>query len=132
MAASVGAAFRIERRIDMGNCSTQPPHHVFDHVISADDKTIAVEHRRQVPVAKVPSDAHEMTQIRAANFSEWFGRGDNFDKSPVLQHQCVTLAQPMRLFQIQQELRPRLRSHHDAAAMTLVEIEDDGAGGCGI
>ena len=130
MAASVGAAFRIERRIDVGHLRAQAPHHILDHVITADDEPVAIEHGRQMPVAEVPRDAHEMAQVIAADLGEWFRRSYNLDMPAVFQHQRDALAQAVRLLEVEQELETVGRAHHDAAAMALVEIEDD-AGGCG-
>ena len=130
MAASVGAAFRIERRIDVGHLRAQAPHHILDHVITADDEPVAIEHGRQMPVAEMPGNADEVTQVVTADFSEWLRRGNNFDMLPVLQHQRIACTQPMGLFEIEQELEPVVRAHDNAASMAAVEVEHDTGDGC--
>ena len=62
-----------------------------------------VEHGRQVAVAQVPGDADEMAQIITADFGERLGRGNDLDMPAVFEDEQVTLPQPVRLFQVEQE-----------------------------
>src|SRR5438270_5245506 len=54
--ANVGAAFRIERRLDLKHLGTEVLHHILDHVITANSQILACDLDRQVPVAEMPGD----------------------------------------------------------------------------
>src|SRR5262245_64919835 len=50
----VGAAFGIERRLDLDHARAQPLHHLLYHVIPPDAQTLAHDLRRQMAVAEMP------------------------------------------------------------------------------
>jgi hypothetical protein len=129
VAAGIGAALGVERRVEVRCPGAQPPHHVLDHMVAADHQPIAVEHGRQMPVAEVPRDANEVAQIVAADFSERLGRGDDFHLPSILQHQPIPLPQPVGLFEIEQEFKRALGAHDDAPTVPAIEIEADAGDG---
>ena len=65
--AGIGAAFRIERRLDLDHACTQALHHRLDDVIAPDAQALDHDLRRQMAVAEVPGEAHQMVRIVAAN-----------------------------------------------------------------
>ena len=56
MARRIGAAFGIERCLDLDNARAQPLHHRLDDVIPADAQPLAHDLRRQMAVAEMPGD----------------------------------------------------------------------------
>ncbi len=100
---TIGTAFGVEGRFDGDDAGAEAPHHILDYVVAADDEAIAVEHGRQVAVAQMPGDTDEMAQIITADFGERLGRGNDLDVPAIFKHQPVALAQPVRLFQVEQE-----------------------------
>ena len=128
-AAGISAAFGIERRLDGDDTRAKTAHHILDHMIAADAQTLADDLRRQMAVAEMPGDPHQMMGIGASDFHQRLGRGDHFDQPPVFQHQRIAAAQRYRFFQIQQEFQPARSRHRHAAAMTVVEIEHHRIGG---
>jgi len=128
-AASVGAALGIERGFDDDHACAEAAHHVFDHMIAADAKTLADDLRRQMPVAEVPGDPHEMVRIGAANFHQRFGRSDHLDQPPVFQHQRIAAAERDGLLQVEQEFQPVRAGHRHPPPVPVVEAEDHRIGG---
>ena len=125
----IGAAFGIERRFDLDDLGAEALDHVLDHMIAADAQALGHELRRQMAIAEMPGDTHEMAGIGAADFDQRLGGGDHFDHAAVFQHQTVAAAQRDSLGKVEQEFQPMRARHRHAAAMAPVEIEHDGVGG---
>jgi len=98
MPVGVSPAFRVERRLDFDDARTKPAHHVFDHMIPPDTQALCRDLRRQMPVAEVPGDAHQMMRIFAADFRQWLGRSHDLDQPSILQHKRIAAAQRGRRF----------------------------------
>jgi hypothetical protein len=124
--AGIGTTFRIERRLDLDNAGTKPFHHGLDHMVMADAKPLADDLRRQVPVAEVPGQPHEMARISPADFEKMFRCSHNFDQPAILQHQSISAPQRGHLLKIEQEFETARPSHCHAAAMTVVKTKYDG------
>jgi len=63
----IGAAFRIERRLDLAGFRAEAAHHVGNHMVAADAQFCARDLRRQMSVAEVPGNAHEMFLVARAD-----------------------------------------------------------------
>ena len=122
-APDISAAFRIERCFNDNDARAKAAHHLLDHMIAPDAQALADDLRRQMAVAEMPGDPHQMMRIGAADFHQQLGRGNHFDQPPVFQHQRIAAAQRDGFFQIQQEFQPARSRHRHAAAMPVVEIE---------
>jgi hypothetical protein len=124
----IGAAFRIERRLDLQNAGAETAGHVFDDVIAADAQALLQQFGRQVTIAQMPGDARQRRRVGAANLQELFGRGDYFDNAPVFQRQAVAGAQHDRLRQIEQKGEAAHADHRDPPAVAIVIVEHDRVG----
>jgi len=124
----IGAAFGIERRLDLDDSRAKPLHHRFDHMISADAQRLGHDLGRQMPVAEMPGDPDQMVRIGAANFNKRLRRCDHFDQPAVVEHQRIAAAQRDGVFEIEQELKPARAAHRHAPPVPVVEIEHDGIG----
>ena len=122
----VGAAFGIEWRLDLDHAAAEAAHHLLDHMIAADAQPLCHHLHRQVAVAEVPGDAHEMQVVAAADFQQRLRGCHHLDQPPVVQHQRVAAAQRDHLGQVEQELQPARTGHRHAPAMAVVELEHDG------
>ena len=60
---AVGAAFGIERGADLAHLGAEALQHVDDHVVVADQDAVALDLRRQVPVAEMPREPREGTPV---------------------------------------------------------------------
>jgi hypothetical protein len=127
-ATGIGAAFGIERRLDLDDAGTQPLHHRLDDMVTPDPQALGHDLRRQMTVAEMPGDANQMVRIGAADFDQRLGCGDHLDQPAVFEHQRVATAQRNRVFQIEQKLQPTGAGHRHPPPVTIVEIEHDGIG----
>lgn len=128
-AGVIGAAFRIERRIDLDNARAEATHHFRDHVIAANTQRLRHDLGRQMTVAEMPCDTDEMQGVIAADLDQRFGSGNHFDQTAVVEHQRVASAQYDRLFQIEHKRKPARSRHRHTPAITIIEIEHDRIGG---
>ena len=124
----IGAAFGIERRLDLDDAGAESLHHRLDDVVAADAQALRHDLRRQMAVAEMPGDADQMQRIGAADLDQRLGRGDHLDQPAVLQHQRVAAAQRDGVFQIEQEFQPARARHRHPPPVPVVEIEHDGIG----
>ncbi len=123
-AAGISAAFGIERGFNDNDARTEAAHHVLNDVIAADTKAFADDLGRQMAVAKMPGDTHQMMRIGAANFHQRFRCCDHFDQPPIFQHQCIAAAQGNGFLQIQQKLQSARAGHRHPSSVPVVEAED--------
>lgn len=128
-AAGIRTAFRIERRLDDDYARAETAHHILDHMVAPNPQSLANDLRRQVTIAEMPGDPHQMMRIGTANFHQRLRRGHHFDQASVFQHQRIATAQCDGFFQIQQEFEPARARHSHATAMTVIEIEHHRVGG---
>ena len=129
MLAGIGAAFGIERRLDLDDARAEALHHRLDDVIAPDPQALGHDLGRQMPVAEMPGDPNQMMRIDAADFHQRLRRGDHFDQPAVLEHQRVAAAQRYGVFKIEQEFEPARADHRHPPPVPVVEIEHDGIGG---
>ncbi len=104
--SGIGAAFGIERRLDLDDAGAESRHHRLNDVVAANPQALRHDLRRQMAIAEMPGDPHQMQRIGAADFDQRLGSGDHLDQAAVLQHQGITTAQRDGVFQIKQELEP--------------------------
>ena len=64
----IGAAFGIERRLDLDDARAEPLHHRLDDVVAADAQALWHDLRRQMAIAEMPGDANQVRRIAAADF----------------------------------------------------------------
>jgi len=130
MIASIGARLRVEWSIDLFNATTQSRNHVCDDVVGAYTQTLTQHLHRQVPVAEMPGNAQQCHLISRVNFQKRLGLRSYKHDIATLQHQPVSIAEASDLRQIEQQLGARLRSQRNAAAVTMVVIEEHGVYRC--
>ena len=129
--AGISAAFRIERRFDGDDARAETPHHLLDNVIAPNAKALAGDLRRQMTIAEMPRDPHQMLRIGAANLHQRLRCSDDLDQPAVVQHQRIAAAQRHRLFQVQQEFKSARTGHSHAPPVPVVETENHRINGLG-
>jgi len=128
MARRIGAAFGIERRLDLDDPRAQPLHHRLDDMIAADAQALRHDLRRQMAVAEMPGDPDQMQGIGAADFEQRLRGRHHLDQPSVFQDQRITAAQRDRVLQIEQEFESARARHRHPPPVAVVEIEHDGIG----
>jgi hypothetical protein len=127
-AALIGAAFGIERRLDLDDPRAEPFHHRLDHVVAPDPQALRHDLRRQMTVAEMPGEPNQMSGIMASDLDQRLGGCDDFDQPPVVEHQRIAAAQRDRVLQIKQELKPACAGHRHPPPVPVIEAEHDGIG----
>lgn len=123
IAAGIGAALGVERRLDLDHAPAKPAYHLLDDVVAADPQAAGDDLGRQMAVAEMPGDAHQVHRILAPDLGQGLGRGDHLDQPAVLQHQRVAAAQRHRLLEIEHEFQPAGAGHGHAPPVAVVEVE---------
>jgi hypothetical protein len=126
MRSGIGAAFGIERRFDLDDLGAKTLHHLLDDMIAADAQALGHDLRRQMAIAEMPCEPHQMAGIGTTDLDQWLRRCDHLDQAAVFQHQSVAAAQGNGVFEIEQEFQSARPRHRHAATMTIVEVENDG------
>ena len=124
----IGAAFGIERRLNLDDARAEPLHHRLDDMIAANAQALRHDLRRQMAVAEMPGDADQMQGIGAADLDQWLGRRHHLDQPSVFQHQRIAAAQGDGVFEVEQEFEPSRAGHRHPPPVPVVEIEHDGIG----
>ena len=127
-ATLIGAAFGIERRLDLDHTRAEPPNHRLDDMVAPDSQAFWHDLGRQMPVAEMPAEPHQMLRVDPANFQQRFGRRHHLDQPAVVEHQRVAAAQRNGIFEIEQEFQPARPSHRHPPPVAVVEIKHDGIG----
>lgn len=128
-ATGIGAAFRIERRFNGDDARAEAPHHFFDDMIAPDAKALADDLGRQVAVAEMPRNAHQMEWIGATDLHQRLGRGHDLDQPAVFQHQRIAATQRHCFLEVQQKFKPARAGHRHAPTMPVVKAENHRIGG---
>jgi ABC-type nickel/cobalt efflux system permease component RcnA len=128
MRGRIGAALGIKRRLDLDDARAEPLHHFLDDVIPADAQALGHDLRRQVSIAEMPSDPHQMARIQPSDFGQRLGRRHHLDQPAVFQHQRIAAAQGDGGFEIEQEFEAARGRHRHPPPVTVVEVEHDGVG----
>ena len=126
--ADIGAAFRVERRLDRHDAGAEPARHLLDHRVATDAQAPAGQLGRQVTIAQMPGDAGQRRRVGGANLGQRLRRGDHLDDAAVFQFQPIAGAQHHRFGQVEQEVEATHAGHGEAAAVAVVVIENDGIG----
>jgi hypothetical protein len=126
MRSGIGAAFGIERCFDLDDLGAKTLHHLLDDMIAADAQALGHDLRRQMAIAEMPCEPHQMAGIGTTDLDQWLRRCDHLDQAAVFQHQSVAAPQGDGVFEIEQEFQSARPRHRHAATMTIVEIENDG------
>jgi hypothetical protein len=79
-------------------------------------------------ISQMPGDPHQGGRVRAADFRQFLGRGDDFDDASVVQSQAVAGAQHHRFGQVKQKSKTTYAGHRDTAPIAIVIVEDDRVG----
>ena len=97
-------------------------------MIAPDTQALGHDLGRQMAVAEMPAEPHQMLRIVATDLEQRLGRCNHLDQPSVVEHQRIAAAQRHRVFQVEQELQSPRARHRHPPPVTVVEIEHDGIG----
>ena len=124
----IGAAFGVERRLDLGHARAEAPDQPFDDVIAPDPQRFRHDLGRQMAIAEVPGYPVQMQGVTAPDLQERLRRRHHFDQPEILEYQRVAAAQRDRMLQIEQEIEPPGSRHRHPPPVPIVEIQHHGIG----
>lgn len=119
----VGAAFWLESSLNPLKIGSEAKEHILDHRVRSNQKDTSSNLGRQVPIAKVPSKAHQLVAVGLSDLYEWFGGGFDHEPSTVIQLQPITIRHGDGLGKIQEDIFSMVRGETNTSAMTPVEIK---------
>jgi hypothetical protein len=90
----IGAAFRLEWRLDHCYFGVERRQQVFDFGITAHPDPVRQQLGLDMPIAEVPGDARQRGQVARAGLDQRLRRRYDFDASAILKHQQIVSAQP--------------------------------------
>lgn len=118
----IGACFRIKRCTNGVDVTAQPPHHVGNHMIVADENTLFLDHGRQMPVAQMPRHTQQMQRVVTSHFQQVFLLRFNPHDTAVFQQQSFASAEQAGMLQIEQHPLARTQIEHHTTAMAAFVI----------
>jgi hypothetical protein len=123
--AGIRPRLRVERRFDRVRMAAERVHHIGDHVVGADADAVAEQLDRQMPVAEVPGDSHQLRRAVGVDFKERFRLRDHADDPAVLQLEAIAVAQANGVREVDQDLAAGLRLHYKPPPVTAIEVDQD-------
>jgi hypothetical protein len=121
----ISATFGIETGLDHPQFRAKALQHILDHMVAAEADAVAGDLGWQMAVADMPGEAQQILRGCSTDFDECLGRSDDFNKSAIIKHERITAAQCDDVIKIEQEIEPARPGHADAAAVAVVEIENN-------
>jgi hypothetical protein len=125
----IGAAFRLERALDLDDPGAKPLQHLGDDVVLADPQPFRPDLGFEVPVAEVPGDAGLVQRVAPAHFQKRLGLRDDLDQAAVLQRIGIAVPEGRRFGQIDQDLQAAHGGDDAAPPATVLEGQDDAVDG---
>ena len=125
--ATVGTAFRLERRPYPHEISSEATKHVLNHMVRPDAKNVSSNLGRQMPIAQMPSKSRELMGISMRDLNDKLQRRLNCQPSAIVKLQAVAVGHRNRLWEVDQDIFPIIRGEANAAAVARVEVESESA-----
>src|SRR5262245_33219994 len=91
MMVAVGAAFGLKGGLTPTNRLPKAAKHVFDHGIPPNPKSIAADLGRDMTVAEMPRESHELARLRVSDVDDGLGRRSNDEPRPVVELHAVSI-----------------------------------------
>ena len=120
---AVGAAFRLERGLQLRKLGAEAVEHLLDHMVGSNAKNPIANFGRQMPISQMPGKAHELTGFFMLYFDDSLGSGLDLQQPPVFKLQGISIGHRNRFRKVEKDVFALIRNESDAAAMARVEIE---------
>jgi hypothetical protein len=124
---AVGTAFRLERGLQLQKLRSGAMEHLLDHMIGPNAKNLIANFSRQMPISQVPGEAHELVGIPMPDFDDRLSGGFDLQQPAVFKLQGISIGHSNRFWKIEKDIFALIRRQANAAAMTSIEVEREGA-----
>jgi len=125
----IGAALRLERRIDDIDGGPQTARHLFQYRITRDADAVREQLGRDMAIAEVPGETRQMVRVVCINLGDRLLGSDHGDDAAIVQSETVAVLQAGSLNKVEQEHHVALATHGDAAPMAAVMRQYHAVGG---
>lgn len=122
-AVIIGAAFGLERALDLAHGAALAADHLGEHMVVLDIDRVGGDLGRGMAIADMPGDAHQPQRVLGADFEQALRRSLDQDEPAVLQLDRVAVVQCRRLVEIEQDIEPAIALQRDAATVAVLMVE---------
>ena len=122
---AVSAAFGLKGRLQLNEDRSKPAQHVFDDVVWPYAERLASELGRDMSVAEMPRQTHELTDVVVSDIDNGLRSRANDEPTAVLDLQAVSIAHRGRGVQVKQHLVALIGDQADTTAVPIVVIEGE-------
>lgn len=129
LTSGIGAAFGIERRLDLDDARAEAFDHRLDDVIATDTQGFRHDLGGKVTIAEMPGDPDQMMRIASLDLEQRLRGRHHLDQPAILKHQRIAAAQRDRVFKIEQKSKPARSGHRHPPPVPILEIEHNRVGG---
>jgi len=123
--AAVSAAFGLEGNLHLCKICAEGLEHILDHMVRPNAKNLVSNFSRQMPISKMPSQAHKLFWIFMPDFHNRLRCGLNLEPPPIFKLQAVSIGHRDRFRKVEKDILALIRSQANAAAMARVKIESE-------
>jgi hypothetical protein len=120
---AIGAAFGLERGLDLYKIRAEPTEHVLDHMVGPNAENLVLNFSGQMSISQMPCQAHALIGIFMCDFNEKFGRRLDLQPSSIIELQAISIRHCDRFRKIEEYLFALVSRHPDATAMARVRVE---------
>jgi hypothetical protein len=124
----IGAAFGLERTLDLAHFCAEPLQHVGDHVVAPDPQPGRSDFRLEMPVAEMPGQPNQMPRVAAANFGDLLRFRDDLDQPAIVQHEGIAMGKRGAFGEVDQKRLAADRRHGAPPPAPVLEVQDDTVG----
>jgi len=124
---AVGAAFRLERGLQLRKLCAEAMEHLLDHMVGPNTKSPIANFCRQVPISQMPGKARELIGLFMPYFDDSLRGGLDLQQPSVFQLQGIPIGHGNRFRKIEKDILALIRHQANAPAVARVKIERESA-----
>jgi len=120
---AVSSAFGLEGSMHFAKISSEAMEHLLDHMVRSNAENLVLDLSWQVPIAQMPSQAHELIGIFMPDFYDKLRCGLDLEPPAIVKLQAIAVGHGDCLGKVEKDILALVRGQTDATAMARVEIE---------
>jgi hypothetical protein len=125
--ATVSAAFRLERRLELYKIRPEAMEHILDHMVGPNSENLVSHFTRHMAISQMPSKAHKLAGILMPDFHNELRGGLNLQPAAIFKLQAISIGHRDRFRKVEKDIFALIRRQWSAAAMARVKIRGHGA-----
>jgi hypothetical protein len=101
--------------------------HILDHMVRPNAKNLVSDFGGQMPIAQMPSKAHELIGIFMPDLDNKLRSGLDLQQPAVIKLQAIAIGHRNHVRKVEKDIFALIRRQANAAAMARVKIESQSA-----